>query len=126
VAIASGGMDTDNSLRKQLAKESNKKEQNGGALRWAISATHNGACELQLQGLPVPLSVVSSKSLLKGDDIAVVVLATWPLAMEMWDGDDGLRGPVPIIYADQPEDIRSKISANLDGFWIQLNKLMTR
>jgi len=126
VAIAGGGMDTDNSLRKQLAKESKKKELNGGALRWAISATYCGRSELQLQGLPVPMSVVSSKPILRSDDIAVVVLASWPLAMEMWDGEDGLRGPVPVIYADQPEDIRSKIAANLDGFWAQLNKLMTR
>ena len=126
VELQGGGKDTECALRNQLAKEAKKKEPNGASFRWAVSALAQGGSELQLQVLPIPLAIVAAKPMLKADDVAVTVADSWPLSMMMWDGKDGLKGPVPIIYADQPEGVRSQINKDLDSFWVQLNKLMTR
>ena len=49
VGLSSGGEDSTGALRKQLAKESTKRDPNGAALRWAFGAGPNGSCDLQLQ-----------------------------------------------------------------------------
>ena len=49
VGLSSGGEDSTGALRKQLAKESTKRDPNGAALRWAFGAGPNGGCDLQLQ-----------------------------------------------------------------------------
>ena len=64
VMLVGGGGDTENALRKRLRKESSK-NQNGGALRWAVGAGPDGFLELQLQALPVPAAVANSKLLLR-------------------------------------------------------------
>ena len=81
--MSDGGEDDAGALRKQLAKESTKKEPNGAAFRWAFCAGPSGHCELQLHGLPVPESVISSKPMLRMDNIAVVVIKTWPIQSQV-------------------------------------------
>ena len=125
VHLTGGGEDTDNALRRRLQKESTK-SQNGAALRWAVGAAPNGFLELQLQSLPAPAAVVNAKPILRQDDIAVVVLQTWQIFSEVFDGMGGLAGPVPILFTIQPEELRSKVEADPDSFFAELNQFMSR
>ena len=125
VTLASGGDDTRNTLRKQLKKESTKTP-NGAAFRWAVTVTDSGRLALQLQSLPLPVATIASKPLLLQDDVAVNVVQSWTISAELFDGENGLSGPVPVLFSDQPEELRTKISDNEDGFFAQLNKFMTK
>ena len=125
VHLTGGGEDTDNALRRRLQTESTK-SQNGAALRWAVGAAPNGFLELQLQSLPAPAAVVNAKPILRQDDIAVVVLQTWQIFSEVFDGMGGLAGPVPTLFTIQPEELRSKVEADPDSFFAELNQFMSR
>ena len=125
VTLASGGDDTRNTMRKQLKKESTKTP-NGAAFRWAVTVTDSGRLALQLQSLPLPVATIASKPLLLQDDVAVNAVQSWPISAKLFDGENGLSGPVPVLFSDQPEELRTKISDNEDGFFAQLNKFMTK
>ena len=125
VLLTGGGEDTDNALRRRLQRES-AKSQNGAALRWAVGAAPNGFLELQLQSLPAPAAVVNAKPILRQDDIAVIVLQTWQIFSEAFDGMGGLAGPFLLLFTVQPEELRSKIDADPDSFFAELNQFMAR
>lgn len=81
---------------------------------------------LSPQALPAPAAVVNSKPMLRQDDIAVVVLKTWQILSEAFDGIGGLAGPVPKLFTAQPEELRTKITRDPDSFYNELNRFMTR
>ena len=64
------------------------------------------------------------------DNVAVIVAKAWPVQIAMWDGDCGLQGPVPILYAEQPEQVRSELEHHPEHhpehFSAELNCFMTR
>ena len=63
---------------------------------------------------------------LRQDDIAVVVIKTWQVQNEAFDGIGGLAGLVPILFTAQPAELRTKIENNPDGFFAELNRFMSR
>ena len=63
---------------------------------------------------------------LRQDDIAIVVIKTWQVQNEAFDGIGGLAGPVPILFTAQPAELRTKIENNPDGFFAELNRFMSR
>ena len=126
VTLSDGGDDTRKALRKQLKKESTSRAQNGAALRWAVAVSASGGLELQLQSLPVPAALVNAKPVLLQDDIAVNIVKTWPMVTEMFDGLNGLSGPVPVIFGEEPEELRTNIETDHDSFYGELNKFMTK
>ena len=79
-----------------------------------------------MQSLPLPESSVSSKPILNMDDIAVVPVKVWPIQMPTWNGVNGLWGPVPTIYTEQPEELRSLLEREAHPFACELNKFMSR
>ena len=60
------------------------------------------------------------------DNIAVVVLATWPICSEAFDGMGGISGPVPILFTAQPAELRSTLNEDPDSFYPEINKFMSR
>ena len=74
----------------------------------------------------MPANSVSSKPLLLMDNVAVIVAKAWPVQIAVWDGDCGLQGPVPVIYAEQPEQVRSELELHPECFSAELNRFMTR
>ena len=126
VLLAGGGEDTRKALRKQLMKESSSRSPNGAAIRWAIAATDNKSLELQLQALPLPAASINAKPMLLQDDIAVTVVKSWPISSDIFDGNNGLSGPVPVLFHEEPEELRSKIEKEPDIFFQELNKFMTK
>ena len=91
-----------------------------------MTVTNSGRLALQLQSLPLPVATIASKPLLLQDDVAVNAVQSWPISADVFDGKNGLSGPVPVLFSDQPEELRTKISDNEDGFFAQLNKFMTK
>jgi hypothetical protein len=76
--------------------------------------------------LPAPAATVASKPLLRVDDITVVVLAAWSLAMNRFEGPGPVQGPAPIIFAEDTEAVRSALDAEEDSFGEELNLFMKR
>ena len=63
---------------------------------------------------------------LRQDNIAIVVIKTWQVQNEAFNGIGGLAGPVPILFTAQPAELRTKIENNPDGFFAELNRFMSR
>ena len=63
---------------------------------------------------------------LRQDNIAIVVIKTWQVQNEAFDGIGGLAGPVPILFTAQPAELRTKIENNPDGFFAELYRFMSR
>ena len=63
---------------------------------------------------------------LRQDDIAIVVIKTWQIQNEAFDGIGGLEGPVPILFTPQPAELRTRIEQDPDSFYAELNKFMSR
>jgi len=125
IELAGGGNDTEKTLLKQLSRET-RKTPAGASLRWAVGAAPNGFLELQLQALPVPAAVVMAKPILRQDDIAVIMLKSWPITAECFDGNGHLGGPIPVIFTEQPEEMRTYLEENPDSYIPEFNKLMSR
>ena len=60
------------------------------------------------------------------DDTAVVVVKCWPAQTATWDGLHGLSGPVPILFSEQPHELRTLLEQDPDNFAAELNKFMLR
>jgi hypothetical protein len=86
----------------------------------AVSAAGN--LELQLQVLPVALA----RQELVDDNTAVAVMKRWEIAAAMFNGAKGLSGPAPVLFTEQPEELRSRLKQDPDSFMPQLNEVMAR
>ena len=60
------------------------------------------------------------------DNIAVIVAKAWPVHIAVWDSECGLLGPVPVLYAEQPEQVRSELEEYPERFSAEVNRFMTR
>jgi len=125
VELSGGGPDSESTFKKRLLKES-RKTANGAAFRWAVAAAPNGFLELQLQMLPAPANVVAARPVLRQDNIAVIVAKVWPIFGEAFDGHGHLGGPIPSIFTEQPEELRSKLEDEPLKFLPEFNKIAAR
>jgi hypothetical protein len=125
VTIVNGGDDTRNSLLKELKKD-HKATGNGSSYRWAVAVSAAGNLELQLQVLPVALATIMARQELVDDNTAVAVVKRWEIAAPMFNGAKGLSGPAPVLFTEQPEELRSRLHKDPDAFMPQLNEVMTR
>lgn len=123
MAHVKGGEDADKKLLRQIRKESGP-DQMGSAFRWAVGASAAGGVELMLQVLPLPAATVNSKPVLLADNVASKVLQTWKVSTETFDGEVGLRGPVPTIFTEQPAELRTMLEDHPGDFMLHLNKAM--
>jgi hypothetical protein len=64
---------------------------------------------LQLQALPVTGEHIKGDPAFTADNLAVVILASFPLEVDMFDGDLA-AGPVPQFFSSKPEETLAKIS----------------
>jgi hypothetical protein len=60
--------------------------------------------------------------LLSSDDIAVQILQTWKVSADMFSDAD-IKGPAPILFAEQPEEVRDLLEADSDKFVKELDRL---
>jgi hypothetical protein len=123
VHLAGGAPDTQRKLLKELQKGGPEK-QNGSSFRWAVGATREGELVLQLQVIPLPAAEVKAKPLLAADNVAVHVPKSWPIKGPVFDGQAGLRGPVPVLFSSAPGELGEKLVADPDSFKRRLNIVM--
>ncbi len=64
--------------------------------------------------------------LLLEENVATVIMASWPLACVMFDGSGGIRGPAPVLCSNDPDETRLSLTADALGFAAELEKLMSR
>jgi hypothetical protein len=118
VLMAGGGEDTGNQLLKALDRKAGRSH-NGSSYRWAVAVAESGDLQLELQVIP-------AKPQLLEDSAAVHVAKAWPITATYFNGSVGLRGPVPVLFAEQPEELRSRISRDPSTFMLHLNRAMKR
>jgi hypothetical protein len=94
--------------------------------RWAVGVKPDGFLQLELQGLPAPAAVVRARPLLRMDDVAAVQLAAWDISTPWFEGRGPVRGPVPVIFAVNQEEIRTAIDRDEQEFGQELNSFMKR
>jgi hypothetical protein len=125
VELMGGTEDWQNLLLKELKRDHSAKG-SSSSYRWAVAATRAGNLELQLQVLPLPLPTIEVRQQLVDDKAAAVVVARWDIATPVFNGAAGLSGPVPTLFTEQPEELRSKLRRNPDAFLPNLNEAMSR
>jgi hypothetical protein len=125
VRMIGGGDDTGNQLLRELDKKAGRSH-NGSSYRWAVAATDDGDVQLQLQVIPLPASAIAAKPQLAEDNAVVCVARAWPITLTVFNGALGLRGPVPTLFAEQPEELRSRLGRDPDTFLLHLNRAMKR
>jgi hypothetical protein len=123
VQLADGAPDSRGKFLKELTKGGPEK-QNGSSYRWAVGATREGELELQLQVIPMPVAEVKARPLLAADNVAVHVPKSWPIKSLVFDGQAGLRGPVPVLFTTAPGELGEKLAMDPDSFKLHLNKVM--
>jgi hypothetical protein len=123
VHLAGGGPDSKGKFLKDLQKGGPGK-QNGSSFRWAVGATREGELELQLQAIPLPVAEVKARPLLMADNVAVHVVASWPIKGLTFDGQAGLKGPVPVLFTTAPGELGERLAVEPDTFKLHLNKAM--
>ncbi len=64
--------------------------------------------------------------LLLEENVATIIIASWPLACVMFDGSGGVRGPAPILCSDGAVEARLSIKTDPLRFAVELEKLMNR
>jgi hypothetical protein len=131
VTIVNGGDDNRQALLKELKKE-HAATGAGSSFRWAVAVTAAGNLELQLQVLPASLASLASlvaimaRQELVDDSAAVVVVKRWDMAATLFNGAAGLNGPQPVLFTEQPEELRSRLRRDPDSFLPKLNEAMAR
>ena len=64
--------------------------------------------------------------LLLEENVATVIIASWPLACVMFNGSGGVRGPALILCCDGADEARLSITTDAPRFAVELEKLMSR
>ena len=118
----SDGSDDNNNIFRRHLKQDNIKGAIGAAFRWAVCAAPNNSLELELQSLPIPEPFITSKPLLRADNIAIITVCRWQISSAVFDGEK-LWGPIPIIFTEQPEELRSILSIDPERHITEFNKL---
>jgi hypothetical protein len=85
----------------------------GAALRWAVQAKDNRNLRLILQALPATADRLRAEPRLSADDSRTMHIEVLDVETEWMDGDDG-PGPVPVLFARDPPDIREILAKNPD------------
>jgi len=126
VLLKDGAPDSENTFRKRLKAESNKRVKNGGALRWQVVADDNLNILLQLQSLPTPAAVALSKPVITADNVAINVVKSWKLELDQFSYESGLYGPIPVFFGDDANELNETLSVMKYKLFAQLNKFNLR
>jgi hypothetical protein len=94
--------------------------------RWAVGVRPDGMLELQLQSLPAPAAILNARPILRMDDVYVVPIASWPIEIQMFDGNGAVAGPVPLIFCTDVERLRTILDDEAEEFGTELNSFMKR
>jgi hypothetical protein len=74
--------------------------------------------------IPLPVAEVKARPLLAADNVAVHVAKSWPIKGLVFDGQAGLKGPVPVLFTTAPGELGERLAMEPDSFKLHLNKVM--
>ena len=79
----------------------------------------------QLQTLPAPVGVMEGSPILMGENVAVVNTFTWDVKAQGFTEPE-LRGPIPIFFAEEPDEAAASLDRYPEALRGDYNKLMKR
>ncbi len=85
----------------------------GASLRWAVAADPEKQLRLEIQGLPAAPTFIQKKYF-QGDNAVSVLLGSFPLNADMFDGSTA-QGLVPIFFSAKPQEALHHLNSNLDA-----------
>jgi hypothetical protein len=119
--VSSGGDSTDltasflNLLQTTThPKDGSSPEHQGAVLRWAVEVNKEEELTLRLQALPLAATAVAANPLLNLDSCPSRTLAEFWLRSVVEEQGGGARGPLPILFARDPQLARRNIRTNPD------------
>ncbi len=89
-------------------------EPQGAVLRWAVEVNKEEELTLRLQALPLAATAVDANPLLNLDSCPSRTLAEFWLRSVVEEQGGGARGPLPILFARDPQLARRNIRTNPD------------
>jgi hypothetical protein len=85
----------------------------GASLRWAVAADPEKLLRLEIQGLPAAPTFIQKKYF-QGDNAVSILLGSFPLNADMFDGSTAL-GLVPIFFSAKPQEALHHLNNNPDA-----------
>jgi hypothetical protein len=91
----------------------------GAAVRWALRSGEGEGLYLILQGLPASAKTLRQDARLLGDGCPTVELTSMKMSTD-WRGDGPTRGPIPMLFARNPEEASSALEHNPENLTNEL------
>jgi hypothetical protein len=95
----------------------------GAAIRWAFNTHSDATFSLDLQGLPMSASTAHSRPHLKAETAPTILLCSFPVIMDLCGKEIPVAGPLPVLFAEHPDDVVSALRANLQPVSDSLKQL---
>jgi len=111
-------------FRDKLLGPSSEKHSPGIAFRWAVAVNEGQKMELHIQAMPCPASRLQ-KLQLTGDNVTTVLIGTFPLNADLFDGVSH-AGPVPVFFTNDTNAARASLAANPANTHAEIKKINSR
>lgn len=69
---------------------------------------------------------MESKPILLDDNTAIVALETWAVSTVLFDGRGGVRGPVPVLASEHPDQTEALLAEDPGAFLTEYALLTKR
>ena len=111
-------------FREKLQGTSAEKHNPGIAFRWAVAVNAGQKMELHIQAMPCTVSRLHKLQLV-GDNITTVLIGTFPLNADLFDGVTH-AGPVPVFFTSDTNAARASLAANPATTHAEIKKVNSR
>ncbi len=95
----------------------------GAAIRWAFNTHPDATFSLDLQGLPMSASIAHARPHLKAETAPTNLLCSFPVIMDLCGKEIPVAGPLPVLFAEHPDDVIAALRANLQPLSDSLKQL---
>jgi hypothetical protein len=95
----------------------------GAAIRWAFNTHPDATFSLDLQGLPMSASTAHGRPHLKAETAPTNLLCSFPVIMDLCGKEIPVAGPLPVLFAEHPDDVIAALKASLQPLSDSLKQL---
>jgi len=111
-------------LLKFFRIQTSDKSCRGASMRWAVAAVNASEIILEYQSLPTNARYLTKPNL-KAENTVSVLVSTFKLNADMFDGDS-IAGPVPLIFTPDRDATVAAFAANPDNLHADISAINER